>query len=335
MKGKTTPMSKIVRFHATGGPEVLTLDDVEVREPGQGEIRIRTRALGVNRADAMLRSGHLMELPSGIGWEASGEVDAIGPDVEGFTIGDAVSMIPSFRVTDYPIHGELAIAPAAGVVKHPGTLSWEEAAALWGQYLTAYGALIETAALQAGDTLLVPAASSSVGLAAIQIARNVGARPVALTRTSAKRQQLLGTGAEAVIATTEEDVATRVNELTDGQGARVIFDPVGGPALARLIRAAAPGGTVIVYGALSIEAATVPALELISKSLTIRGYKVFELTTDLERRKVAIDWILDGVARKILRPVIDTTFPLEDIVEAHRRLESGSQVGKIVVTVPR
>ena len=328
-------MSKIVRFHATGGPEVLTLDDVEVREPGQGEIRIRTRALGLNRADAMLRSGHLMELPSGIGWEASGEVDAIGPNVEGFTVGDAVSLIPCFRATDYPIHGELAIAPATGVVKHPDTLSWEEAAALWGQYLTAYGALIETAGLKAGDTLLVPAASSSVGLAAIQIARSVGARPVALTRTSAKRQQLLDAGAEAVIATTEEDVVTRVNELTDGQGARVIFDPVGGPALARLIGAAAPGGTVIVYGALSPEAATVPALELISKSLTIRGYKVFELTTDVERCKVAVDWIVDGVARKVLRPVIDTTFPLEDIVEAHRRLESGSQVGKIVVTVPR
>ncbi|MGR6319016.1 zinc-dependent alcohol dehydrogenase family protein [Micromonospora soli] len=328
-------MSKIVRFHATGGPEVLTLDDVEIREPGQGEIRIRTWALGLNRADAMLRSGHLMELPSGIGWEASGEVDAIGPGVEGFTVGDAVSLIPCFRATDYPIHGELAIAPATAVVKHPDTLSWEEAAALWGQYLTAYGALIETAGLQAGDTLLIPAASSSVGLAAIQIARSVGARPVALTRTSAKRQQLLDAGAEAVIATTEEDVVTRVNELTDGQGARVMFDPVGGPALARLIGAAAPGGTVIVYGALSTEAATVPALELIIKSLTIRGYKVFELTTDLERRKVAVDWILDGVARKVLRPVIDATFPLENIVEAHRRLESGSQVGKIVVTVPR
>jgi NADPH:quinone reductase-like Zn-dependent oxidoreductase len=328
-------MSKIVRFHATGGPEVLTLDDVEVREPGPGEIRIRTRALGVNRADATLRSGHLMQLPSGIGWEASGEIDAIGPKVEGFTVGDAVSAIPCFKVTDYPIHGELAIAPATGVVKHPDTLSWEEAAALWGQYLTAYGALIETAALKTGDTLIVPAASSSVGLAAIQIARSVGARPVALTRTGAKRRRLLDEGAEAVIATTEEDVVTRVNELTDGRGARVIFDPVGGPALARLIGAAAPGGTVIVYGALSTEAATVPAVELISKSLTIRGYKVFELTTDLERRKVAVDWILDGVARKVLRPVIDTTFPLEDIVEAHRRLESGSQVGKIVVTVPR
>jgi NADPH:quinone reductase-like Zn-dependent oxidoreductase len=311
------------------------LDDVEVREPGQGEIRIRTRALGVNRADAMLRSGHLVEFPSGIGWEASGEVEAIGPNVEGFAVGDAVSLIPCFRATDYPIHGELAIAPAAGVVKHPDTLSWEEAAALWGQYLTAYGALIETAALKAGDTVLVPAASSSVGLAAIQIARSVGARPVALTRTSAKRRQLLDAGAEAVIATTEEDVVTRVNELTDGHGARVIFDPVGGPALADLIGAAAPGGTVIVYGALSSEATTLPVLELIGKSLTIRGYKVFELTTDVERRKVAVAWIVDGVARKVLRPVIDTVFPLEDIVEAHRRLESGSQVGKIVVTVPR
>jgi NADPH:quinone reductase-like Zn-dependent oxidoreductase len=328
-------MSKIVRFHTAGGPEVLALDNVEVREPGAGEIRVRTRALGLNRSDSMLRSGNLAGLPSGIGWEASGEVDAIGPGVEGFTVGDAVSMIPSFRATDYPIHGELAIAPAAAVVRHPDTLSWEQAAALWGQYLTAYGALIETASLKPGDTVLIPAASSSVGLAAIQIARSVGARPVALTRTSAKRQQLLDAGAEAVIATTEDDMVTRVNELTDGRGARVVFDPVGGPALAGLIRAAAPGGIVIVYGALSSEATTLPVLEVIGKSLTIRGYKVFDLTTDVERRKVAVDWIVDRVTRTDVRPVIDTVFSLQDIVAAHRRLESGDQVGKIVVTIPR
>ncbi|TGQ50076.1 NADPH:quinone reductase [Mesorhizobium sp. M1C.F.Ca.ET.193.01.1.1] len=327
-------MSKIVRFHATGGPEVLTLDDIEVREPGHGEIRIRTRALGVNRADAMLRNNRLVKLPSGIGWEASGEVDAIGPDVEGFTVGDAISLIPCFRPTDYPIHGELAIAPATAVARHPDSLSWEQTAALWGQYLTAYGALIETADLKAGDTVLISAASSSVGLAAIQVARSVGARPVALTRSSAKRRRLLDEGAEAVVVTGEEDVVTRVNELTDGHGARVIFDPVGGPALAGLIGAAAPGGTVIVYGVLNSEATTVPVMGLINKSLTIRGYKLWELTTDVERRKVAVDWILDGLAGKTLRPVIDTVFPLEDIVGAHRRLESGSQVGKIVVTVP-
>ncbi|MFD8073405.1 zinc-dependent alcohol dehydrogenase family protein [Streptomyces sp. NPDC059718] len=330
-------MSKIVRFHATGGPEVLTLDDVEVREPGHGEIRIRTRALGVNRADAVLRDNDLVELPSGIGWEASGEVDAIGPDVEGFTVGDAVSLIPTPINTpiNYPIHGELVIAPASAVVKHPDTLSWEQAAALWGQYLTAYGALIETADLKAGDTVLIPAASSSVGLAAIQVARSVGARPVALTRTRAKRRRLLDEGAEAVIVTDEEDVVTRVNELTDGRGARVIFDPVAGPALAGLVGAAAHGGTVIIYGALSSEPTTVPVWGLIFKTLTIRGFKVHELTTDVERREAAVDWILDGLARKTLRPVIDTVFPLQDIVEAHRRLESGSQVGKIIVAVPR
>lgn len=158
---------------------------------------------------------------------------------------------------------------------------------------------------------------------------------MALTRSSAKRERLLDEGAEAVVVTGEEDVVTRLNELTDGHGARVILDPVGGPALADLIGAAAPGGTVILYGALSSEATTLPVLQAIGKSLTVRGYKVFDLTTDVERRKVAVDWVLDGLARETLRPVIDTVFPLEDIVEAHRRLESGSQVGKIVVTVPR
>lgn len=283
----------------------------------------------------MLRNNALVKLPSGIGWEASGEVDAIGPDVTGFAVGDAVSLIPCFRPTDYPIHGELAIAPIDALTKHPNSLSWVQAAALWGQYLTAYGALIDTAGLEAGDTVLIPAASSSVGLAAIQVARSVGARPVALTRSNAKRRRLLDEGAEAVVVTDEEDVIARVNELTDGRGARVIFDPVGGPALANLIGAAAPGGTVILYGVLSGEATTVPVMGLINKSLTLRGYKLFDLTTDAERRKVAIDWVLDGIARKTLRPVIDSVFPLEDIVAAHRRLESGSQVGKIVVTVAR
>ncbi|MCX4404534.1 zinc-binding dehydrogenase [Streptomyces sp. NBC_01764] len=154
----------------------------------------------------------------------------------------------------------------------------------------------------------------------------------AASGVSSPHCSLLDEGAEAVIVTGEEDVVTRVNELTDGHGARVIFDPAGGPALAGLTGAAAPGGTVIIYGALSSEATTVPVWGLIFKSLTIRRYKVHELTTDVERRKAAVDWVLDGLARKTLRPVIDTVFPLEDIVGARRRLESGSQVGKIPPT---
>lgn len=331
-------MARIVRFHQLGGPEVLTLDEVEIPSPGPGEVRIRTRALGLNRAEAMFRSGKYVvkpALPSMIGYEASGEVESVGSGVNGLTAGDAVSVVPAFAMTDYGMHGELVIAPAAAVVKHPPSLSWEDAAAVWMPFITAYGGLIDLAKLQAGDTVLIPAASSSVGLAAIQIARMVGAHPVALTRTSAKRAQLLEAGAETVIATAEEAIAARVRELTDDAGARVIFDPVGGPGFADLIAAAAPHAMIIIYGALSPEPTLLPMLEMLGKHLTLRGYELFEVTTDEARRQGAIDFVLDGLARNLLKPVIAKTFVIDDIVNAHRYLESGSQVGKVVVTVPR
>lgn len=331
-------MSRSVRFSELGGPEVLTLDEVEVPPPGPGEVRIRTRALGLNRAEVMFRSGQYVvkpELPSTIGYEASGEVESVGSGVRGLKVGDAVSVVPTFAMTDYGVHGELVLAPAAAVVKHPPSLSWEDASAVWMPFITAYGGLIDLAKLQTGDTVLIPAASSSVGLAAIQIARMVGAHPVALTRTSAKRSQLLEAGAETVIATAEEDVAARVHELTDGVGAKVIFDPIGGPGFADLVAAAAPHAMIIIYGALSPEPTLLPVLEVFGKHLTLRGYELFEVTTDDARRQGAIDFVLDGLARNLLKPVIAKTFVIDDFVDAHRYLESGSQVGKVVVTVPR
>ncbi len=331
-------MPRIVRFAQLGGPEVLTLDEVEVPSPGPGEVRIRTHALGLNRAEVMFRTGQYVDqprFPSKIGYEASGEVESVGSGVLGFKAGDAVSVVPAFDMMTYGVHGELVLAPAAAVVKHPPSLAWEEAAAVWMPFITAYGGLVDLAKLQAGDTVLIPAASSSVGLAAIQIARMVGAHPVALTRTSAKRPQLLEAGAETVIATAEEDVATRVRELTGGVGARVIFDPVGGPAFANLVDAASKHAIAIIYGALSPGLTPVPWLKMFGKRLTLRGYELFEITTDEARLKGAIDFILDGLARGLLKPVIAKTFVLDDIVEAHRYLDSGSQVGKVVVTVPR
>src|SRR5207248_10863221 len=125
---------------------------------------------------------------------------------------------------------DLANAPADMVAHHPSNVSWVEAAAIWMQYMTAYGALIDIAGLKAGETVVIPAASSSVGLAAIQIANRVGAEPVALTRGRAKRQALVDAGAAHVIATDEQDLVGEILALTGGQGARVVFDPVGGPA---------------------------------------------------------------------------------------------------------
>src|SRR5215475_2245888 len=206
-------MARVVRFHKTGGPEVLRIEDLEVPPPGQGEVQIRIKALGLNRAESMFRRGQYLEepkLPARLGYEAAGTVAAIGPGVKGFKVGDAVSTIPSFSLNDYGLYGELANAPVHAVTHHPKSLSWEEAAAVWMQYLTAYGALIDIGKLGKGETVLIPAASSSVGLAAIQIANRVGAVPIALTRGKAKRQTLLDAGAAHVIVTDEQDLVKEV-----------------------------------------------------------------------------------------------------------------------------
>ena len=161
-------------------------------------------------------------------------------------------------MNDYAMYGDLVVAPARAVVKHPASLSWEEAAATWMQYTTAYGALIDLGGVKAGDTVVIPAASSSVGLAAIQIANLVGATPVALSRTASKRPALLEAGAAHVIAAEEEDLVAEVRKLTDGKGARVVFDPVGGPTLAQLA-ATAEHGIIFEYGALSAEPTPLPS----------------------------------------------------------------------------
>jgi NADPH:quinone reductase-like Zn-dependent oxidoreductase len=316
------------------GPEVLQIEDIEVRPPGEGEVQISVKALGLNRAESMFRSGQYLEdprLPAQLGYEAAGTVAAVGPDVKGFAVGDAVSTIPAFSLNQYGLYGDLANAPVHAVTRHPASLSWEEAAAVWMQYMTAYGALIDIAKLTKGDTLLIPAASSSVGLAAIQIANRVGAVPVALTRGTSKRQALLDNGAAHVIVTDEQDLVKEALRITGGKGARVVFDPVGGPTFNKLVQATSRGGILFLYGALSTE--PLPVLDVLGKWATIRGYILPEITGDPERMERGKKFVNEGLADGSFKPLIAKTFPLEQIVEAHRYLESNQQVGKVVVTV--
>ena len=329
-------MARVVRFHRLGGPEVLSIEEVDVPAPGRDEVRIRVKALGLNRAEAMLRSGQYIEtasLPSGLGFEASGIVEQIGEGVEGLAQGDAVSIVPPLSQVRWPAYGELATFPAAHVVKHPHALGWEAAAAVWMQYVTAYGALIDVAKLQPADFVVITAASSSVGLAAIQIARMVGATPIAVTRTTEKKQALLDAGAAHVIASAEEDLQARLEAIAGREGVRVVFDPIGGPAFEPLTAAMARGGILIEYGALSPEPTPFPLFAVLGKSLTLRGYLVHEITGDAARLQAAKTFILNGLESGGLRPIIAKTFPFEEIVEAHRYLESNAQFGKIVVTV--
>ncbi|CFQ54366.1 Zinc-binding dehydrogenase [Yersinia frederiksenii] len=329
-------MAKVVRFYETGGPEVLKLEDIEVAAPSAGEVQIRLQAIGLNRAEVMYRSGQYVidpQYPAILGYEGAGIIEAIGPDVTDFAPGDVVSIIPSFMFSEYGMYGELVNAPIHAVVKHPTNLSFAEAAASWMMFVTAFGALVEFGKLKAGETILIGAASSSVGLAAIQIANMLEAIPVALTRTSEKRDILLKAGAAHVIATQEDNLIESVNNITNGKGARIVFDPVGGPEVSRMMKAMSAQGIFFQYGALDPRDITVSVMDILGKHLTLRGYELFEITTVPDRMARAKKFVSDGLSCGQLKPVIDRIFKLEDIAEAHRYMEANGQVGKIVVTL--
>jgi NADPH:quinone reductase-like Zn-dependent oxidoreductase len=244
-----------------------------------------------------------------------------------------VALVPAYGAAQYALYGEVSLAPARSLVAIPDHVSFSEAAATWVAYGTAWGGLVAIGALAAGQTVLISAASSSVGVAAIQIANCLRARPIALTRTSAKADALLAHGAAAVIATAEQDVVAEVKRLTDGKGANLVFDPVGGPAFAQLARATANGRTLILYGALATEPTVVPPFDIFARDLTIRGLSFPNLMRDDAQLAAMKRFVSDGLAEGTLRPTIDRTFPFDQIADAHRFIEAGEQIGKVVVTV--
>ena len=329
-------MPKIVRFHETGDADVLKLEELPSVSPGDGEVRLKVEAIGLNRAEVLYRQGLYLEapeLPSRIGYEASGIVDAVGPNVTGIDVGDRVSTIPSFSMGQYGVYGESAVVPALAAAPYPDSLSPVEGTAIWMQYLTAYGALVGYGKMKEGDAVLITAASSSVGLAAIQIAKSVGAKAIATTRGPEKKPFLLEAGADHVIVTDQEDMAESVKSLTADKGADLIFDPVAGPFLEKLAQAAAPGATIFEYGALSMAPTPFPLFDALGKGLSVRGYVLFEIVKKPDMLAAGKQFVYDGLASGALSPVIDSTFPLDKIVDAHRHMESNQQRGKIVVTV--
>ena len=329
-------MPKIVRFHQLGGPEVLKIEELPSNQPGENEARLRVQAIGLNRAESMFYHGQYLEepqLPSRLGYEAAGIVDAVGPGVDKSWIGKRASSIPGFLMTQYGVLGEEAIVPVAMLGEYPDKLSAAEGAAIWMQYLTAWGALVHYGKIAKGDVAVLTAASSSVGLAAIEIVKDAGGVAIAATRGSKKRDELLAAGADHVIATEEEDLVQRVKEITAGKGARIIFDPIGGPIVEKLAEAAAYLGTIYEYGALSPEPTPFPLFTCLRMGLTVRAYTVRELLHDPEALAAGKKYVYERLADGRFRPKIAETFPFAQTVEAYRYLESNAQVGKVVITV--
>jgi NADPH:quinone reductase-like Zn-dependent oxidoreductase len=328
-------MARVVRVHQLGEPEELRIEELDVPAPAQGEVKLRVEAIGLNRSEAMFRKGAYPtrpSLPTLIGYEGVGTVLALGPGVTGFAVGDRVCVVPSYRLGEYGMYAEETLVPARSLLPAPPGLSSVEAASIWMQYFTAM-AIIEIGKATVGDYVIIPAASSSVGLAAIQLANWAGAVPIATTRRADKVAALKAQGAQHVIVTEEQDLLAEVARITNGKGARLVFDPVGGPGVEKLAMAMADEGILFIYGSLSMQPTVFPHWPAALKGLSIRGWVASAIWAKPERYARGQELILRGLAEGHLKPVIAKTFPFERIVDAHRFLESNQQLGKIVVTV--
>lgn len=327
-------MPRVVVFDAFGGPEVLHAVEEPVVEPAADEVRVRIEAFAVNPLDLMMRSGTspaTVPLPHArLGVEGTGVVDALGSEVTGLKIGDPVILT---AIPDANIRGsyaEYTTVPADRVVARPAGLGVTEAAAVWVAYSTAYGALVEKAGMRPGDHVLITAASGGVGRAAVQVARRIGAVPIAVTRHTAKRDDLSAAGAAEVVATDHMDVVAAVRRHTGGAGADIVLDLVGGPGQRDLLQAARPGGTLVAAGFLDPRPTPVPE----STQVTVFSYRSFEHTLDTTAVNRMAAVLNAGVSSGELRPAVGKVFALDDVVEAHRHLEQGLHAGrKVVVTV--
>jgi NADPH2:quinone reductase len=320
-------------FSQLGGAGVLSIADLPLPDPGPSEIRLRITSAGLNRADLLFREGRYFtqpRLPSRSGKEAGGIVDAVGPG-SAWRAGDRVAVLPA--MLDESLQGgaaEFLIAPDDLVVATPPGIDDRDAGALWMQYLTAYGAVADFGRVSAGDLVVVTAASSSTGLAAIAVAKALGARVIATTRREAKADRLVAAGADAVVVG-GASLAEEARRWSSGRGAALVFDPVGGPGSAALVDLLREEGQLIVYGVLDPAPWTWSGARLMLRNTAVRGFYLVPYLTDVARRAMAVRWVHEGLASGRLPTGIDRYFPLDAVAEAHHYMQAGNQVGKIVI----
>ncbi|ALE77916.1 hypothetical protein WY02_05085 [Pseudonocardia sp. AL041005-10] len=320
----TTPLVRTVRFHATGGPEVLRIERLPLRDPGPGEVRIRVHAVGLNRSEVNFRRGTYLDapvLPAGLGSECSGTVLGTGPGVTGWAPGDEVCVIPASSQNEHPVYADEAVVPVRSLLARPPGLDDDGAAALWMPLLTVWGMTRHAVRLREGDRLVVTAAANSIGAAALQVARHLGVHAVAVVPDDRHATVLRSAGAAEVLTGTPDAEALR---SALGGGADLVLDAEGGPGVARLVRACAPGGAVIVHGGLSGESTPLPAAGY--APVWLRRFHVREVTGDAAVLARAEAFARAGLAAGTLTPLVERVFDLDDgvaaVAAAHAHLES-------------
>ena len=318
-----------------GGPEVLEVRDVARPEPETGEVLVRIRASALNRADLLQREGRY---PAPPGWpadipgmEIAGEVAARGPATSLWKVGDRV-----FGIVGGGGNAQFIVTHERTLAAIPENLDWREAAAVPEAFITAHDALVTQAEVRSSERVLIHAVGSGVGLAAVQLARAAGALPLGDARTAAKIERARSLGlADGFVVDDIGALAQRVTERTNGAGVEIVLDLVGGEYLAASIAAAAPKGRIILIGTMGGRDTSLPLGVILGKRLTLRGtvLRARPLEEKIIATRAFAAQVVPLLASGAVRPVVDRVFPLDQIGDAHRYLESNATFGKVVIEI--
>lgn len=319
---------KAVRIAANGGPDVITLADVETREPGAGEVRVKHHAIGVNFIDTYQRSGlYKIALPSPLGLEAAGVVDAIGEGVTRFKVGDRVV----YASGPLGAYAEANVVKAAQAVKLPEAIPYDVAAASLLKGMTARFLLRKTFRVERGHDVVIHAAAGGVGQIAVQWAKHLGANVIAVVGNDAKADIAKSLGADHTIVTARDDIAKRVREIT-GVGAHVVYDSVGKDTFMASLDSLRPLGMLVSFGNASGPPPDINPLALSQRgSLFLTRPTMFHYTATVETLDETAADLFDAIAKGAVKIAAPTRYALADAAQAHRDLEARKTTGSLVL----
>ena len=333
-----TQMMRAVVIVSHGGVDGLEVREVEAAaEATADRVRVRVHAAALNRADLLQRRGHYPAPPGAVqdipGMEFAGEVEQVGPEVRSWKIGQRV-----FGITAGGAQAEYVVVPENMLVEIPSNLGWAEAAAVPEVFITAHDALFTQAGLEMGERLLVHAAGSGVGTAAIQLAHVAGATVYGTSRTPDKLERARPYGLDEAVVVTDDParvVSAAVKDWTRGAGVHVILDLVGGPYLAANLDALAPQGRLMLVGTTAGSSAQLDFGIVMGKRLRITGTVLRARSAEEKARATRrfAAHVLPLLARSLVRPVVDKVYTMDEVREAHERLESNASFGKVVLMI--